>query len=136
MTPENAESVYENISNGADSTSEPPSTEEISRIEAAEWIENPAEVSVEEGFSGSKEIEGEKKDVTLGLLLLGVQDSFKGLVDGLPQVDWLRWWPWRINGDWSSLWRKLMQIPTTLQSKVLCLPSLTRSGCLSESVIL
>ena len=95
MTPENAESVSENIGNGADSTSEPPSTEEISRIEASEWIENPAEVSVEEGFSGSKEIEGEKKDVTLGLLLLGVQDSFKGLVDGLPQVDWLRWWPWR-----------------------------------------
>lgn len=112
LTPGDAGSTSERVANGSDSTADFGKSEgavptlatpgESSRRELAEDAQNATEVvaGVEEGepvngSSGPSEVQGERKDLSLGLLLMGLQDTFRGMLNGLPEVDWLRWWPWR-----------------------------------------
>ncbi|CAA6671568.1 unnamed protein product [Spirodela intermedia] len=112
LTPGDAGSTSESAANGSDSTSDFGNPEgavpllakpgESSRRELIEDTENATEVvaGVEEGepVNGSSEpseVQGERKDMSLGLLLMGLQETLRGMLNGLPEVDWLRWWPWR-----------------------------------------
>ncbi|XP_078429084.1 FTSH protease 11 [Wolffia australiana] len=77
----------------------PPDDGENLKIEETDYAENSTEGLAVEDESSSRssdpKVKGGGKDLSLMVFLVGLQGMFKGFVNGLPTVDWLRWWPWR-----------------------------------------